>query len=122
MPVGLLYGHMAVRQAGRNMDRWNLQQMKLSAVQKTDVFMEENSGAKAETVSRTEKRKDADQPVQKAKIQNKPQIKKHPKKLAQYREMSEAYPQLYGWLQIPETQIDLPVMRVEGGQGILSAS
>ena len=104
-----LYG-----QAGRNMDRWNLQQMKLSAVQKTDVFMEENSGAKAETVSRTEKRKDADQPVQKAKIQNKPQIKKHPEKLAQYREMSEAYPQLYGWLQIPETQIDLPVMRAEG--------
>lgn len=104
-----LYG-----QAGRNMDRWNLQQMKLSAVQKTDVFMEENSGAKAETVSRTEKRKDADQPVQKAKIQNKLQKKKHPEKLAQYREMSETYSQLYGWLQIPETQIDLPVMRAEG--------
>lgn len=27
--------------------------------------------------------------------------------------MSEEYPQLYGWLQIPDTQIDLPVMRTE---------
>ncbi len=104
-----LYG-----QAGRNMDRWNLQQMKISAVQKTDVFMKEKPGAKAEIVSRTEKLKDAGQLVKKAKIQNKPQIKKHPEKLAQYREMSEAYSRLYGWLQIPETQIDLSVMRAEG--------
>ena len=37
----------------------------------------------------------------------------YPEKLPQYRKMSEEYPQLYGWLQIPDTQIDLPVMRAE---------
>ncbi len=101
-----LYG-----QAGRNMDRWNLQQMRESAVQKTDVFMEENSRTESGTVSGQEKLEAADQSVKKVKIQNKPEIKKHPEKLAQYREMSEKYPHLYGWLQIPDTQTSLPVMR-----------
>lgn len=103
-----LYG-----QAGRNMDRWNLQQMKVSAVQKADVSMEENFRAIPGTVSRPEKPEDADQLVKKVKIQKKPEVKKHPEKLPQYREMSGKYPQLYGWLQIPDTQIDLPVMRPE---------
>ncbi len=103
-----LYG-----QAGRNMDRWSLQRMKASAVQKTDVSMAENFRTKSCAVSRPEKPKDAAQQVKKVKIQNKPEIKRQPEKLPQYREMSEKYPQLYGWLQIPDTQIDLPVMRPE---------
>lgn len=36
---------------------------------------------------------------------------KRPKILAQYREMAKEYPGLFGWLQIPDTQIDLPVMQ-----------
>ena len=36
---------------------------------------------------------------------------RHPKKLPQYREMSEKYPEIYGWLKIPDTQIDFPVMK-----------
>lgn len=101
-----LYG-----QIGRNLDKWNLQQMKVSVVEKSDVFIEENVGMKTGAVSSSEKLKETDKLVKKAKLQNKPKIKKHPEKLQQYKEMSEKYPQLYGWLQIPDTQIDLPVMR-----------
>lgn len=31
--------------------------------------------------------------------------------LPQYAQMAEEYPQLFGWLKIPDTEIDLPVMR-----------
>lgn len=103
-----LYG-----QIGRNLGRWNLQQMKVSAVQKSDAFIEEKSEVKTGIVSRAEKRKETDLPVKKAKLKNKIKIKKRPEKLSQYREMSEEYPHLYGWLQIPDTQIDMPVMRAE---------
>lgn len=41
----------------------------------------------------------------------KPRRAKRPKILAQYREMAKEYPGLFGWLQIPDTQIDLPVMQ-----------
>ena len=87
--------------------------MKVSAVQKADVSMEENFRAIPGTVSRPEKPEDADQLLKKVRIQKKPEVKKHPEKLPQYREMSGKYLQLYGWLQIPDTQIDLPVMRPE---------
>lgn len=36
---------------------------------------------------------------------------KRPKILQQYREMAKEYPGLFGWLQIPDTQISLPVMQ-----------
>lgn len=36
---------------------------------------------------------------------------KRPKILTQYREMAKEYPGLFGWLQIPDTQISLPVMQ-----------
>ncbi len=31
--------------------------------------------------------------------------------LPQYAQMADEYPQLFGWLKIPDTEIDLPVMR-----------
>lgn len=37
--------------------------------------------------------------------------RKRPKILPQYREMAKEYPGLFGWLQIPDTQISLPVMQ-----------
>ena len=39
------------------------------------------------------------------------QTKKRPEILAQYREMAKEYPGLFGWLQIPDTPVDLPVMQ-----------
>lgn len=36
---------------------------------------------------------------------------KRPKILPQYQEMAKEYPGLFGWLQVPDTQIDLPVMQ-----------
>lgn len=96
------------------MDRWKIKQMKVSAVQTADVFMEESSKITAEVADYVKKVKDADQTVKKVKIQKNSQIQKRLEILPQYKEMSEQYPQLYGWLQVPETQIDLPVMRAEG--------
>ncbi len=37
--------------------------------------------------------------------------KKRPQILPQYREMAKEYPGLFGWLRIPDTRIDLPVMQ-----------
>lgn len=82
---------------GRYTDQWHLQQMKVSATE--NIEKQRNSLA---------------QPVKKMKIQSDPQMDSQPEQLPQYMEMSKEYPHLYGWLQIPQTQIDLPVMRVEG--------
>lgn len=87
-----LYG-----QVGRYTDQQNLQQMKVSAT--ANVNMQRNLPA---------------QTVKMMKIQPAPQAASKPEQLPQYREMSKEYPHLYGWLQIPKTQIDLPVMRAEG--------
>lgn len=87
-----LYG-----QAGRYTDQQNLQQMKVSAT--ANVNMQRNLPA---------------QTVKMMKIQPAPQAASKPEQLPQYREMSKEYPHLYGWLQVPKTQIDLPVMRAEG--------
>ncbi len=39
---------------------------------------------------------------------------KRPKILMQYRKMAKEYPGLFGWLKIPDTQIDQPVMQPLG--------
>lgn len=100
-----LYG-----QVERNLDQWNLKKMKVSAQQQTDHLTQENP--------QPEIRKEPVQTLKKIRIKNQSKkaakSKSRPQKLAQYKEMSELYPQLYGWLQIPDTQIDLPVMRSEG--------
>lgn len=84
-------------QVARYTDQQNLQQMKVSAM--VDVNKQRNLPA---------------QPVKRIEIQPDAQIASKPEQLPQYREMSKEYPHLYGWLQIPQTQIDLPVMRAEG--------
>lgn len=43
--------------------------------------------------------------------EKKPSRAKRPKILMQYRNMAKEYPGLFGWLKIPDTQIDLPVMQ-----------
>lgn len=97
-------------QVGRNLNQWNLQQMKVTASEQDDILISDNT--QPEKVR---------EPVPTMKKMNKKYESKDmqkekncPQKLPQYKEMSEQYPQLYGWLQIPDTQIDLPVMRPEG--------
>ena len=86
-----------------DMDKWSLQQMKASDTGRTDVFAYENQ----ETVAEKEKVR----LEKKAGVQSGRQTR--PEKLPQYKKLSSEYPQFYGWLQIPDTQIDLPVMRAE---------
>lgn len=93
-----LYG-----QVQRNQNNWDLQQMKAQASQESDSV----------SMGYSEKKAGAEQNLKKIQISDVQQRKFRPKKLAQYRKMSEKYPQLYGWLQIQNTQIDLPVMRAK---------
>lgn len=86
--------------------------MKVSASKEAEIFVE-NMKAAPDSISSAEKLSDAGQPLEKMQVQDRKQPETRPEKLPQYREMSEKYPQLYGWLQIPDTQIDLPVMRPE---------
>lgn len=102
-----LYGQLV-----RDRSRWNLQQMKVSASEEAETFTENITEA-PDSISYANKMTDADKPLRKKQIQDRKQPETRPEKLLQYREMSEEYPQLYGWLQIPDTQIDLPVMRPE---------
>lgn len=86
-----------------DMDKWSLQQMKVPDAGRTDMFAYENQETAAEKEKvRLEK---------KAGVQSGRQTR--PEKLPQYKKLSSEYPQFYGWLQIPDTQIDLPVMRAE---------
>lgn len=96
----------------RERGRWSLQQMKVSAPNEAEIFIE-NMKAVPDSISHAEKLSDVGQPVEKMQVQDRKQPETRPEKLPQYREMSEKYPQLYGWLQIPDTQIDLTVMRPE---------
>lgn len=136
-----LYG-----QAKTTYRKWQLQQMKISAMQQPDVFMAENPKTKADALSKERKRSAAEGKEQQADsvqkyagesngvqkdaeelngAQNEAgvsdgsqkdgrQKEGRPQKLPQYKEMAAEYPELFGWLQIPDTQIDLPVMRPQG--------
>lgn len=96
----------------REQGRWSLQQMKVSASKEAETFME-NTAAAPDSISHAKKLADTVQQMEKIQVQDRKQPETRPEKLKQYSEMSEEYPQLYGWLQIPDTQIDLPVMRPE---------
>ncbi len=115
-------------------NRWNIQQMKAEAVQREGAYTQESpetasdaadgekntSGrriSKKEIVSARNgknasgRKKTASEENGKARQK---QTENRPEILPQYAEMSEQYPQLYGWLKISGTEIDLPVMRSEG--------
>lgn len=103
-------------QAGRNGDRWSLQQMKVSAIDRKDVLLGENQKPQQSNVMLHSKKIRRVKAQTEEKIETQEELKKETQqeKLPQYRKMSKKYTQLYGWLQIPGTQIDLPVMRVQG--------
>lgn len=70
-----------------------------------------NSNSPAVT-ERTEDQGSKRRSAQKQTTQNHtPEYTKRPEILPQYQEMAKEYPGLFGWLQIPDTQIDLPVMQ-----------
>lgn len=120
-------------QVKRNQGRWNLQQMKISAAKEADVFMAQHPQTEADAVIQTEKQVKAgsnetsgtttgsqtkeeasnsgSQTKEKAQIDGFETI---PEILPQYQEIFAQYPELFGWLRIPGTQIDFPVMRTGG--------
>lgn len=76
-------------------------------VQKTYTENRETTHTAAEAVRTSE----TELPAAISKKEKQDNQRKRPKILAQYQEMAKEYPGLFGWLQIPGTQIDLPVMQ-----------
>ncbi|MCI9022171.1 MAG: class B sortase [Eubacterium sp.] len=130
-----LYG-----QAARNHTAWSAQQMKVSASRKAGGTAQENPQDSPADANQAGSQSGEGLPADNAQGSGGPQSglsvektlakdglqadsktekqesgktarKKRPKILEQYQEMAEEYPGLYGWLQIPGTQIDLPVMQ-----------
>ncbi len=121
-------------QVERNQNKWHLQQMKTAAAKEADVFPAGHPPAQADAAVRTEHQTQqqtdsltkGSHEITKQTIKNTSQkssgtriqtqspnddSKTPPEILPQYKEMSAQYPELFGWLQIPGTQIDFPVMR-----------
>lgn len=84
---------------------------KNAAAQAVSQVNQKNQSAANQAVSQVnqENQSAANQSADKRK--NTADRSKRPKILTQYREMAKEYPGLFGWLQIPDTQIDLPVMQ-----------
>ncbi len=116
-------------QVVRNLNKWNIKQMKIEAAQQADTQQDkENSKSDEDPLQQAENRKPDTQAASMQKeasaVENAEktgvaqavpvQNRAHQMKvLPQYKEMAKDYPELYGWLQIPGTQIDMPVMRPE---------
>lgn len=97
-----LYGQIA-----RNQNEWSAQQMKVSASQ-TDHDRDSVDISVEKKLVKEELQGDSGS---QDKTESRPRRTKRPQILEQYREMAEEYPGLYGWLKIPDTQTDLPVMQ-----------
>lgn len=101
------------RQMERNLSQWSLQQMKVPVHQNAEILSVEKPETGLPKDVKALK-PDAEEAVKKVKIHSEKRAASKPDKLPQYKKMSKKYPQLYGWLQIPQTQIDYPVMRAQG--------
>lgn len=121
-----LYG-----QIERNQNQWQLQQMKVASSKEPDLFWSDSPTADTDAAARRKARSniapgtasnetgvaenDPQTTDKTSAAKNIRQIKRNAaarqKKLPQYEQMSKEYPDLFGWLLIPDTQIDLPVMQ-----------
>lgn len=102
--------------AGQNQSRWNVQQMKTAALETAEVLKKEDIGVKVDTVSQKQKLSSADMPRASSHEKSNPVLESEPDILPQYREISEKYPELYGWIEIPGMEVDMPVMQPKGNK------
>lgn len=124
-----LYG-----QAQRNQSFWNVQRMKATAAaQQEDAGLhgedntaqpdgaglygaegnaaqQENSGLHVTDKNTARQSNNGQQGTGNKGADNSKNVKR-PTILTQYKDIAKEYPGLFGWLQIPDTQINLPVMR-----------
>lgn len=114
-------------QIERNQNQWELQQMKVFASKEADMYLADSPAARQDTAARRQAQPDtaagkasrikneaaankttAAENIRQGKSEN---AAGRQKKLPQYEQMSKEYPDLFGWLSIPKTQIDAPVMQ-----------
>lgn len=105
-----LYG-----QFERNQSFHDIQKLKAASAVRQEILAD-NEAVTQEMPKEDQKEQQGtdghkEQKQQDAESSSKTKQKKRPKILAQYREMAKEYPGLFGWLRIPDTQIDLPVMQ-----------
>lgn len=103
-------------QVERNQNFYNVQKLKAAAAQQqTAVEKAQDTEEKAEEYADSQINKGmtnhADNQKTRHAAEQSENHSKRPKILAQYRDMAKEYPGLFGWLKIPDTQIDLPVMQ-----------
>lgn len=112
-------------QIARNQSTWGAQEMRVSASQKADIVTGERTLGASNKNSQSHVSQDIpenanrqedlsavreDSKILKQSEGNAERVKR-PKIQKQFQNMAAEYPGLFGWLQIPGTQIDLPVMQ-----------
>ena len=98
---------------GQNQNRWDIQQMKTVAFEKAETLKKADVGTKVKAINKKENVSIAVLPTEGQHKKEKLILESKPDILPQYREISQKYPDLYGWLEIPGMEIDMPVMRSE---------
>lgn len=107
-----MYGQME-----RNQNFYNVRKLKAAAVTQQQSFKEKPCKTEQKTTDyvdnqmNKEKVDYAENQANRHVVEQSADLSKRPKILVQYRNMAKEYPGLFGWLQIPDTQIDLPVMQ-----------
>lgn len=102
-----LYGQAETRQSV-----YDIQKLKASAVtQQKGIQQNQNAARPSRQDGQGEGQAKSNSNTEGYFASQKQYRAKRPEILAQYREMVKEYPGLFGWLQIPDTQINLPVMQ-----------
>lgn len=96
---------------GQKQSIWNIQQMRTDVLEKAVLLQEEVTVTKTDTAARKQKVPEAVTSEQKKQKVKQTVSESKPDVLPQYREIAEKYPGLYGWLEIPGMNIDMPVMQ-----------
>lgn len=102
-----LYG-----QFERNQNVYDIHKLKAASAPAQEAYAEKTENREtAHTAKASDKTPETKLSAANPKQKKQDTQQKRPKILAQYQEMAKEYPGLFGWLQIPDTQIDLPVMQ-----------
>ena len=98
---------------GQNQSRWDIQQMKTAASEKIETYQKEDIIHKIDAAGQKQMTSDVSVPIEKQRKEEKLIEELKPDILPQYEEISRKYPNLYGWLEIPDMEINMPVMQSE---------
>lgn len=95
-----------------NRNLYDIQKLKAVSASEQEVPAENASGTRKTTKEDQKERQSADgDDCEAPQTAGASQQKKRPRILSGYQEAAKEYPGLFGWLRIPDTPVDLPVMQ-----------